>query len=57
VTVIDEWAGYWVNEAGDSVRAAYRRFFATFGVDTLGALSQTGPEMQDLIERVQNDRN
>ena len=52
---IDAWAGHWV-AAGDSIRAAYRRFYATFGMDTLAALSQTGPKMAAMIETVRGAR-
>ena len=51
---IDEWGGHWVGQ-GDSVRAAYRRFYATFGVDTLQAQLGTAKELLEMREKVQED--
>jgi hypothetical protein len=48
---IDAWAGHWVAQ-GESVRACYARFFHTFGMDTLQALAQSGPEMRRMIDRI-----
>lgn len=53
---IDQWAGRWVHVHGESIQATYRRFHHAFGVDTLKALTQSGPEMAELMERIQNDR-
>ena len=51
---IDEWGGHWVGQ-GDSKRAAYRRFYATFGVDTLQAQLGTAKELLEMREKVQED--
>lgn len=48
---IDRWAGYW-HGRGEPVDAIYRRFWATFGMDTLSALAQSGPKQLEMIERV-----
>jgi DNA repair protein RadD len=53
---IDHWAGHYVNGRGESIRAAHRRFFHTFGMDTLSALAQSGPEMVSMLDRVNGDR-
>jgi DNA repair protein RadD len=49
---IDLWAGHYVAK-GESVRSCYVRFFSTFGMDTLSALSQSGPEMWRMIRTVE----
>jgi hypothetical protein len=49
---IDRWAGEWVTVRGDSVRAAYRRFKATFGVDVLTAQLGTARELEAMRDRV-----
>jgi DNA repair protein RadD len=51
---IDQWGGYWVGQ-GDSVRAAYRRFYATFGCDTLTAQLGAAKELTVMREKVQED--
>lgn len=52
---IDHWAGFWVSR-GDSIRAAYARFYNTFGMDTLQALAQSGPKMRLMKEKVETHR-
>lgn len=54
---IDRWAGYYINGLGESRRAAYRRFFATFGMDTVTALTQSGPAMAAMTEAVNGSRS
>jgi hypothetical protein len=51
---IDAWGGR-AMAAGDSLRAANRRFYVTFGMDVLAALAQTGPAMFDLKRRVESE--
>jgi DNA repair protein RadD len=51
-TAIDLWAGQYAAR-GESTRAIYMRFFATFGMDTLSALSQPGPKMWEMIRTVE----
>jgi superfamily II DNA or RNA helicase len=48
---IDRWGGEMVAR-GDSVRAAYRRFKATFGVDVLTAQLGTARELEAMRDRV-----
>jgi len=50
--LIDAWGGRQVIERGDSIAAAYRRFHHMFGIDTLGALSQSGPDMRALYNKI-----
>jgi DNA repair protein RadD len=53
--VIDLWAGQWHHGRGEALDAVYRRFWATFGMDTYTALSMSGPKQRELIERVRAD--
>lgn len=48
---IDRWAGHW-HAAGEPMDAIYRRFYLTFGMDTLTALAQPGPRQLEILERV-----
>lgn len=48
---IDRWAGHW-HANGEPIDAVYRRFWATFGMDTLSALSMSGPKQREMIELV-----
>ncbi len=48
---IDRWAGHWHGK-GEPLDAVYRRFWATFGMDTLSALAMSGPKQREMIERV-----
>lgn len=54
---IDAWAGIWHHGHGEPLHAVYRRFWHTFGVDTLGALTQSGPAMREMVERVKGAGN
>jgi hypothetical protein len=56
-SVIDEWAGHYHVGHGEKLSTVYRRFFHTFGMDTLTALTQPGPKQRELIERVRNERS
>jgi len=49
---IDLWAGQWAAR-GESIRAIYMRFYATFGMDTLSALAQSGPKMREMVKVVE----
>lgn len=55
-TAIDEWAGIWKAATNESLSTLYRRFWATFGMDTLTALTQSGPKQREMMERVRSDR-
>ena len=48
---IDRWAGHWHGK-GEPVDAVYRRFWMTFGMDTLTALAQSGPKQRATLEMV-----
>jgi DNA repair protein RadD len=49
---IDEWAG----RQDGSMAARYRKFYLSFGIDTLGALLQSARKMNELKEKL-NERN
>jgi hypothetical protein len=51
--VIDQWAGHW-HAKGETLDAVYRRFWALFGMDTLSALTMSGPKQREMIERVRS---
>lgn len=53
--VIDRWAGHWQATRGESVRALYRRFYLTFGMDTLTAMSGTAKEQRTMMGKVMED--
>jgi len=53
--VIDAWGGQFLATHGDSFRALYRRFYAIYGIDTLSALTQSGPEMIRMAEKIKKD--
>jgi hypothetical protein len=52
---IDAWAGHWQALKGESIRALYRRFYLTFGADTLTAMSGSAKEQRDMMARVMED--
>jgi len=53
--VIDKWAGHWQETRGESIRALYRRFYLTFGMDTLTAMSGSAKEQREMVLRVVGD--
>lgn len=53
--VIDAWAGVWHHEKGETLGAVYRRFWHTYGMDTLSALTLSGPKQRELAERIRRD--
>jgi hypothetical protein len=55
VAAIDEWAGIWHHAKGEPLTAVYRRFWHTYGMDTLSALTLSGPKQRELAERVRKD--
>jgi len=56
-TEIDRWAGYYHHQRGEALSTVYRRFWHTFGMDTLSAITQTGPKQREMIARVRNERS
>jgi len=52
---IDTWAGRRQAATGDEISTLYRRFYDMYGMDTLAALTQSGPAMVAMKERI--DRN
>jgi superfamily II DNA or RNA helicase len=51
---IDRWAGRWRMD-GEPLDGVYRRFYLTFGMDTLAALSQSGPKQKAMLELVRGN--
>lgn len=49
---IDQWAGYWHHIRGEPLDAVYRRFYATFGMDTQAALIQPATKQQAMLAQV-----
>lgn len=56
-SAIDEWAGHYHHGRGESLSTVYRRFWHTFGMDTLTALTQPGPKQREMAERVKHERS
>jgi hypothetical protein len=54
-TAIDAWAGRWHHAAGEAIQDVYKRFYRTFGVDTLTALTLSGSKQQALTRKVEID--
>ena len=54
---IDTWAGFYHHGRGEKINTVYRRFWHTFGMDTLSALAQSGPKQREMMERVRNERS
>jgi hypothetical protein len=50
---IDRWAGRWRTD-GEPLDGVYRRFYLTFGMDTLTALSQSGPKQKAMLELIRS---
>jgi DNA repair protein RadD len=52
---INKWAWYYHIVHKESIRTCYRRFYLTFGMDTLTAMSGSAKEQRIILERVRND--